>query len=199
MDFSLFIKDFENRFQGISTERKETLHGIGKAIIKQHLLANEVSLNFVCTHNSRRSQAAQLLCNEISASLELPYLKAYSAGTEKTAFHSNMLEAFQSLGFVFRRAEQGWIFANGANPDLRYFSKTVQSPSLPDTFIAIMVCDDANENCPYIPNAIGRFGLPFTDPKFADFEADPSYAYVETIHTIGTEVSYLLNFVKQHK
>ena len=40
----------------ISKERKEVLHGLVEYIIKKRTENSVVNLNFVCTHNSRRSQ-----------------------------------------------------------------------------------------------------------------------------------------------
>jgi arsenate reductase len=43
----------------ISNNRKELLTDIADVIISEYLDREKINLNFICTHNSRRSQFAQ--------------------------------------------------------------------------------------------------------------------------------------------
>ena len=56
----------------ISKERKEVLHGLVEYIIKKRTENSVVNLNFVCTHNSRRSQFSQIWAYTAAAYFGIP-------------------------------------------------------------------------------------------------------------------------------
>ena len=156
--------------------------------IKESGSANIV---YVCTHNSRRSQFAQFWSAYHTDALNLP-ITSYSAGTERTACHSNVLEVLRQEGFS--------ITSEGANHKVilnhksfvELSSKTLNSVGLPERYFAIMTCSDADENCPYIPGALDRFRLTFEDPKWSDNSAEAIQVYQDTSKQISTDIKYLL-------
>lgn len=77
----------------------------------------------------------------------------------------------------------------------RYYSKTFQGlhASIGADFIAIMVCDDADTNCPFVPGAKHRFSLTYTDPKHADGKENELEVYVNKIWEIGSEMWFMLH------
>lgn len=59
----------------------------------------KVSLNFICTHNSRRSQIARIWAHTAAAAFQVPGVETHSGGTEATAFNPNAVHAMRTLGF----------------------------------------------------------------------------------------------------
>lgn len=78
------------------------------------------------------------------------------------------------------------------------FSKLYDDPRNPDEdFIAVLTCDDADENCPYIPAAKFRIPLPYKDPKFSDNTSRQQSAYYKTSLLIGAEMYYMFSKMEE--
>jgi len=182
----------------ITEQRKTELAEIAKTIAKP-LNDKPVSLIFVCTHNSRRSVFAEVWASYFIEYYGLP-LSAYSGGTEVTAVHQNTLTCLQSLGFELAYE------ASVENPkvDIKIsetktittFSKLYDDKfNAQSDFFALMMCQHAAENCPFIPNALGRINLPYNDPKAYDDSPLREKKYTETARLIGNEFRYLFGLV----
>ncbi|TKJ39090.1 protein-tyrosine-phosphatase [candidate division LCP-89 bacterium B3_LCP] len=102
---------------------------------------------FVCTHNSARSQMAEGLLNHLYGD----GFQAFSAGTEKTQVRIPAIEAMKRIGIDISHHE----------------SKTVGSFGEKEFDIVITVCENAKENCPYIPTRGERLHWSFDDPASA--------------------------------
>ena len=76
------------------------------------------------------------------------------------------------------------------------FSKLFDDASNSNPFIAITTCSNADENCPYIPNALFRFHLPFKDPKEFDGTDEEAAAYLRGNKRIAAEMFFLFNEIK---
>ena len=182
----------------ISGERKVLLHSLADAIRTSLNTFGSCNIIAVCTHNSRRSQLAEAWIHVMSRHLQLPAIKAYSGGTESTAFYPLMIQAMKNCGFALN------ISVEGDNPTMKLelgekevphlmFSKKFDHSSNPDkNFIALMVCSDADENCPFIPGAFRRISLTFEDPKMYDGQPDALDRYQEKVHEIGREIIYAM-------
>jgi len=66
----------------------------------------------------------------------------------------------------------------------------------PSDYIAVMVCGNADEGCPFIPEAYSRFPLRYKDPKAADDTEDESGAYDNKVLEIGKEMLCLVKLLK---
>jgi arsenate reductase len=155
------------------------------------------ALNFICTHNSRRSHLAQIWAATAAAHYQQSDLETYSGGTETTAFNPRAVEALRRAGF---RVED----PGGDNPRYRVsygpeaptmvcFSKTFDDPANPTSdFAAVMTCTDADQNCPVIPGA-KRISLPYEDPKAADGTPEEAARYDERCRQIATEMLYVMS------
>ncbi len=76
------------------------------------------------------------------------------------------------------------------------FSKVVEDAvNATKEFAAVMTCDHADENCPFIPGAEKRFPLRFEDPKAFDDSPLEEKMYSERSHQIGAELFYLFEKV----
>ena len=95
-----FFKDaFKNTI--LSDERKELLLKISEGIAREYTKSNVVNLNFICTHNSRRSQLGQVW-GFFAANFFNLNINSFSGGTEVTAFFKNTVKTLQSVGFDFK-------------------------------------------------------------------------------------------------
>ena len=75
----------------ILDDRKSLLLNIAEAIANEYSKNEIVRLNFICTHNSRRSQLGQVWSFYGAHHFNLN-IHAFSGGTEVTAFHRNTVK-----------------------------------------------------------------------------------------------------------
>jgi arsenate reductase len=102
---------------------------------------------FLCTHNSARSQMAEGLLRSMGGDR----FDVYSAGTEATHVRPLAIKAM---------AEQGIDISNQRSKTLHQYLDQ------PFDYV-ITVCDQANETCPFFPNAHNRLHWSFPDPSQA--------------------------------
>lgn len=184
-------------FADIPQARKATLDQLaalaGEALKeKQH-----IGLTFVCTHNSRRSQLAQVWLPVAAAHYGVSGLWSFSGGTESTAFNHRMVAALQRFGFELNtenpEAENPVYTMPGWEGSTLFSKKYDEAPNPVEDFFAIMVCDHADANCPFVPGAMKRISLPFTDPKEADDSPREEAAYDAKVREIGSAILYLVS------
>jgi arsenate reductase len=185
-------------FAAISTERLQLLDEM--AVYLQEKISNrkEIRLNFICTHNSRRSQFSQIWAQTAAAYYGIESY-CYSGGVEVTAFNPRAVAAIQRDGFkvVKKEGENPLYFVFYSEEDpIVTFSKVVEDAvNATKEFAAVMTCDHADENCPFIPGAEKRFPLRFEDPKAFDDSPLEEKIYSERSHQIGAELFYLFEKV----
>lgn len=197
-----YITNLTDGFQNIDSDRKMLLKQVGQYIASEIKACREVHLNFICTHNSRRSHFGQVWAATATAYYQLPNIYTYSGGTEATAFNHRSVAALKRAGFEVKKLENKseennpryeLRFAENATPMI-CFSKTYDDSFNPsENFVAIMTCSDADENCPIVFGASKRFSLTYEDPKVADDTPEESSKYDERCHQIGTEIFYLFS------
>jgi arsenate reductase len=186
-------------FAAISTERLQLLDEM--AVYLQEKISNrkEIRLNFICTHNSRRSQFSQIWAQTAAAYYGIEAY-CYSGGVEVTAFNPRAVAAIQREGFKVVKKEGEnplyFVFYSEEEDPIVTFSKVVEdSVNATKEFAAVMTCDHADENCPFIPGAEKRFPLRFEDPKAFDDSPLEEKMYSERSHQIGAELFYLFEKV----
>lgn len=195
-----FIKNLEEGVTSIPQERINLLDRLGQLFDPS---ADTVTLNFICTHNSRRSQLAEFLCFYIARHLGLKNINSYSGGTEGTAFNARMVAALQRAGFEIEgyglKDNPLYIYTYGEE-DKYMFSKVYDHAFNPDKdFIAITVCSDADRNCPVVLGATHRFHLGYVDPKASDGTINEAKVYDAKVLEIGSELFYLLSSYRDRK
>jgi arsenate reductase len=160
-------------------------------------------LNFICTHNSRRSQLAQVWAYTAARWYGIP-VKTFSGGVEETAFNPSAIEALNKAGFSVQIVNENkinpvcFVKLNETDQPLATFSKLFQHESNPkENFAAVMTCSDADENCPYIPGAEGRIPLLYDDPKIYDNTPEAAAKYLERSEQIGSELLYAFRKTKK--
>ncbi|TCI84421.1 hypothetical protein [Tenacibaculum sp. M341] len=194
---------FENAYNdlSISDERKSLLISIADKIYEEFEDRNKVNLNFICTHNSRRSQLAQVWSFFAIEYFKLNNINAFSGGTEVTAFHRNTVKSLQKTDFNFNVEDfshqnpQYLISFKGTKKTIKGFSKLYDNENNEYPYLAITTCDHADENCPFIPDAIERFHLPYVDPKAADNTEYQNEKYLETSKQIAGEIYFIFDEV----
>lgn len=197
------IERFKNDFHNIPNERKGVLHEISTYITEKLQKNEPARLNFICTHNSRRSHISQLWAQACAAYYQINSVHCYSGGTEATAFNPRAVNAMREAGFRIIPTDQSdnpryEVRFSNSHPALIAFSKVYSDPFNPAShFAAIMTCSHADENCPLVIGAEKRISLPFNDPK--DFDGTPMEAekYRERVLEIGMEISYAFSMIVQ--
>ena len=187
--------------------RRELLDGLVEWLVKHRNTSPETKARvmFICTHNSRRSQLAQVWLTALAKWHNVDGIEAFSGGTEQTVFHPNAISALKTEGFGITVADAessnpAYHIAFGPNslPN-QYYSKRFDTTEHPQSgFAAVMVCTDADTNCPVVPGASTRFSLPYDDPKEADGTSEVSRVYHNRSLLIASEVNYLLQQIKNH-
>jgi arsenate reductase len=103
-----------------------------------------ITVLFICTHNSARSQMAEGLVNALYADR----LAAVSGGTTATRVHPAAIRAMAEIG----------IDISG------HRSKSLDEFMDRRFDLVVTVCDNAQTDCPFFPGAKDTFHHAFEDP-----------------------------------
>lgn len=183
----------------ITAERRTALDAVATLVADRAARREPTRLTFICTHNSRRSQMAQLWAATAAHVFAVAGVETFSGGTEATAFNPRAVSALRRAGFVIEP------FTDGANPiyEVRFapgmepiqaFSKRFDRPPNPgEGFAAVMTCSAADAACPVVPGAEVRFAIPYDDPKAHDGTEGEAEAYDERCRQIAREMLYLFS------
>lgn len=177
------------------------LNTLATFIINEKKELRKVRLNFICTHNSRRSQFSQVWAHYAIQYFKLKRIKSYSGGTEVTAFHRNTIKSLQQTSFKFELKAFSHdnpiyeITYKKVKKPITGFSKLYDDSLNKKPFIAITTCASAEQNCPFIPDALKRFHVGYKDPKEFDNTGLSDEKYLETNKTIAGEMNYLFQKV----
>ena len=169
--------------------------------IQSKVDANQaVELNFICTHNSRRSQFSQIWAHTAADYFGVPVV-CLSGGVEVTAFNERAVASTVRSGF---KVEHG----TGLNPvyvvrhstegeGVSAFSKVFDDPAnAGGPFAAVMTCAHADEHCPFIPDAEVRLAVRYEDPKAFDDTPEEGVRYDERSDQIASEMLYVFSQIK---
>ena len=186
----------------ISIERKTVLQPLIDFIQAKIDKQKEICLNFICTHNSRRSHLSQIWAQTMAHHFNIKDVQCYSAGTEATALFPVIAESLTNSGFSIRKKDEknnpiySIKFAENQHPIIG-FSKTLNDDFNPKSeFAAIMTCTQADEDCPFIVGAEKRIAIPFEDPKAFDNTTQQLEKYKERSLQIATEMLYVFSKIK---
>jgi len=186
----------------IPEERKAILKPLTDFIQSKVSKNQEIRINFICTHNSRRSHLSQVWAQTMANYFNVRNVFCYSGGTEATALFPVAAETLQNSGFLVQ------VISEGQNPvySIKYaesehpiigFSKKLDDDFNPKSgFAAIMTCDSANEACPFVPGAEKRIPITFEDPKAFDNTPQQAEKYKERSQQIATELLYVFSQIK---
>lgn len=193
-----YITELESGFDSIPSERKGRLREVADYIRSKKESGEIARLNFICTHNSRRSHLAQIWTAAAADYYGIQNIETYSGGTEATAFNPRAVAAIDRAGFKVNdpggeNPKYEISFSDDAKPMI-CFSKKFDDDFNPKTnFAAIMTCSDADENCPFVPGAEFRKAITYIDPKEADGTDREAGVYDERCRQIATEMFYMVS------
>ena len=189
----------------ITEQRKQILQPLID-YIQDKIDNNEVvRLHFICTHNSRRSQFAQVWAQTIASHFKVNNVNCYSGGTETTALYPVVAETLKDLSF------QVQVIAEKDNPvySIKYaenelpitaFSKQIEDDYNPTSgFAAILTCDAANEACPMVSGADIRIPLTYQDPKRFDDTDNQAEQYIKISMEIARELFYVFSKIQSNE
>ena len=189
-------------FDTISEERKQVLAPLVQFIQPKTNSGLAIRLNFICTHNSRRSHLSQVWAQTAAAYHNIENVFCYSGGTEATALFPKVAETLVNTGFEVK------IISEGDNPiyAIKYntndhpvigFSKSYEDDFNPQSeFAAILTCSQADGGCPFIAGAEKRIPITFDDPKAFDNTPLQTEKYQERSIQIATEFLYVFSQIK---
>ena len=187
----------------ISGERRKILQLLIDYIQAKRNVNQEIRLNFICTHNSRRSHLSQIWAQTMAAHFNISNVSCYSGGTEATALFPMVARTLKETGFhisIISEVENPiYAIKYGENAlPIIGFSKTFDSTFNPSSnFAALMTCSNADENCPFIAGAEERNPMTFEDPKAFDNTPQQAEKYKERSLQIATELYYAFSKIKQ--
>jgi len=187
-----------NEFHLITKSRKKELACLTQFIQKQGGFAD---LIFICTHNSRRSHLSQVWAQVAAQHFGFFGVHCYSGGTEATAFYPSAIQAleYHGLHIIPLSNNNNPVYAVSYNENqhpIICFSKTFDHEFNPQKNIAaIMTCDHADQNCPFIPSASVRIPIRYDDPKIADGTEKELEKYIERSAQICREMFYAFSLL----
>lgn len=190
------------QYSQIPDERKLIINQLTEFVNSKTKARQKILLNFICTHNSRRSHISQVWAQTAAHYYGINNVETFSGGTEATAFNPRAVTAMKQAGFDITTIKDGSnpvykVKFSEEAPALTVFSKKYDDDFNPKKdFAAIMTCSHADENCPLVLGASARIALTYNDPKEFDGSPQESDKYAERVREIGTEILYAFSQVK---
>lgn len=182
----------------ISDSRKSLLDSL-VMYMKRKIAGNEtIALNFICTHNSRRSHLSQVWAQALAHDVGIKNINCYSGGTEATALFPMAVETLNNMGFEIDKLSEtnNPVYSIKYGPNIHPvigFSKIYDHPFNPkENFAAIMTCSSADKGCPFVGGSDGRFPITFEDPKAFDNTPQQKEKYHERSLQIAAELLYVM-------
>lgn len=198
-----YLQNRAEEFSSISSERRMELEKVADYIRACQGKSQPAKLIFICTHNSRRSQFAQIWARIAARynclNAEWNAVETFSGGTEATAFNPRAVAALERCGLRITVDER-----NSPNPKYSVaesdstaqqlcFSKIYDSaPNPTKGYCAVMTCSQADESCPLVTGCDLRVAIRYEDPKVADDTEHEAERYDERSAQICREMLYLM-------
>src|SRR6056297_41179 len=183
----------------ISDERKALLRPLIAFIQEKVSNKQEIRINFICTHNSRRSHLSQVWAQALAYHFNIKNVCCYSGGTESTALFPLAAETLRNSGFKIKTLSKddnpiySIKYTDNEHPVIGFSKKLDDDFNPKSQFAAIMTCDSANEACPFVPGAEKRIPITFEDPKVFDNTPQQADKYNERSLQIATELFYVFS------
>ena len=189
--------------QVVSAERKTVFQPLIDYV--QFKIANQqdVRLNFICTHNSRRSHLSQIWAQTMAFHFGIRNVFCYSGGTEATAMFPKVAETLANQGFVIQQLSEEKNPVYAVKYDVNEaavicFSKTFDDSFNPNSqFAALLTCSSADEGCPFIAGAEKRLPIRYDDPKVFDGTDLMNAKYAERSLEIASEMYFVFSQINK--
>lgn len=186
----------------LAQERKEILQPLIDYIQNNVNSNKEIRLNFICTHNSRRSHLSQIWAQTLAFQFKIKNVFCYSGGTEATALFAKVGETLTNQGFQIQQLSEteNPVYAVKYDENeaaIICFSKTYDDVFNPKSeFAAIMTCSSADEGCPFIFGADQRLPIQYDDPKAFDGTELMNAKYAERSIEIASEMYFVFSQIQ---
>lgn len=189
--------------QEINEDRKALLQPLVDFIQQKVNNQQPIDLNFICTHNSRRSHLSQVWAQTAAAHYNIQNVNCYSGGTEATALFPKVAETLANSGFEILTLSEGNnpVYAikydENAAPIIGFSKKYDDGFNPVSGFAAIMTCSQADGGCPFIAGAEKRIPIMFEDPKAFDNTPEQAEKYEERSLQIAAEMFYVCSKISK--
>ena len=204
----MVLKEINQTIQGLAVhsipeERRIQLQGFIDYMRYKVALGELINLNFICTHNSRRSHFTQIWAQTMACYFNIDSLFCFSGGTEATALFPSVKETLEGQGFEFEITSAGTnphyqILFSDTEPAIVAFSKKYDALFNPSSnFAAIMTCSHADENCPMIVGAEKRILMSYEDPKKYDNSSREAAMYAACSLQIACEMYHVFSAINK--
>ena len=186
----------------ITEERKAVLQPLIDFIQSKVDIQQSIRLNFICTHNSRRSHLSQIWAQTMAFQFGIQNVFCYSGGTEATAMFPKVGETLTNQGFQIQQlsSDNNPVYAVKFDKNeaaIVCFSKTFDDAFNPNSeFAAIMTCSSADAGCPFIAGAEKRLPIRYDDPKAFDGTEQMNEKYAERSIEIASELYFVFSQIK---
>ena len=187
----------------ISEERKIILQPLIEFISSKISKNEEVRLNFICTHNSRRSHLSQIWAQTMANYYQIENVFCYSGGTEATAMFPKVAETLTNQGFEILKLSEtenpvyAVKFAENEHAMICFSKKYDNDFNPKSAFAAILTCDSADENCPIVYGAEARIPIKYEDPKKSDGTPEMDETYFNRSLEIATEMKFVFENLRK--
>ncbi|WP_026705182.1 arsenate-mycothiol transferase ArsC [Flavobacterium soli] len=189
--------------QEISEVRKALLQPLVDFIQQKVNNQQPIDINFICTHNSRRSHLSQIWAQTAAAHYKIQNVNCYSGGTEATALFPKVAKTLADSGFEILTLSEGNnpVYAikhdENAAPIIGFSKKYDDAFNPVSGFAAIMTCSQADGGCPFIAGAEKRIPITFEDPKAFDNTPQQDEKYEERSLQIASEMFYVFSKISK--
>ncbi|WHF51313.1 protein-tyrosine-phosphatase [Chryseobacterium gotjawalense] len=186
----------------ISDKRMEILKPLAEFIQKKADAGERINLNFICTHNSRRSHLSQIWAQVMAEHFGIKNVYCYSGGTEATAMFPKVAETLEWQGLQIQKLSEtenpvyAVKYAENAHPVICFSKKYDDAFNPVSGFAAIMTCSNADAGCPFIAGAEKRISVQFEDPKSSDGTHEMDRTYFNRSLEIAAEMHYVMSRIK---
>ena len=186
----------------ISDERKAVLQPLTDFIQSKVSNNQEIRINFICTHNSRRSHLSQVWAQTMANYFNIKNVFCYSGGTEATALFPMAAETFKNSGCQIKTISEGnnpiysIKYSDNEHPIIGFSKKLDDSFNPKSEFAAIMTCSQADGGCPFISGAEKRIPITFEDPKVFDNTPQQNEKSRERSLQVAAELLYVFSQIQ---
>lgn len=182
----------------IPADHLDPIEKLADWIVKNWKADGELHILSTCTGNSRRSILGATMGNLAASYYGFENIHFHSGGTVPSAFNKRTIATLKEIGFQVEPTGEEGERGDPKTPNPLYrviwgeglesieFSKSYKDKSNPQSgFAAILVCSEADAECPTVPGAALRLSMIFIDPKLYDDGAFETKKYAERRDDIG--------------
>ncbi|KUJ50921.1 low molecular weight phosphatase family protein [Chryseobacterium sp. JAH] len=189
--------------RSVAEERKMVLKPLIEYIKNKMDKEQTIRLNFICTHNSRRSHLSQIWAQTMAFHFGIKNLFCYSGGTEATAMYPKVAETLDNQGFEIQMLSDNdnpiyaLKYAQNESPVICFSKEYSHEFNPKNEFAAIVTCNNADKGCPLVIGAEARFPIKYDDPKSSDNTPEQTEVYAERSLQIATEMFYIFSQINK--